>query len=109
MPGSQTCFDMLVECSRLNSGMMFPIDGKLIENSKNYFFRNGMTVSFGDGKNGSTAQIPFDQQDAVANNPDSAITFVPTGLTRLWGTMDHLVRYLQASAGELTDNIAMGR
>jgi hypothetical protein len=34
MPNSPKCFSTILECGRLNSGMMFPIDGNLVENSK---------------------------------------------------------------------------
>ena len=45
LPGFSGCFKRVLECGRLNSGMMFPAAGNLLEDMgggpwKNYFFRH---------------------------------------------------------------------
>jgi len=91
LPNVSSCFSTVLSCGKDNSGMMFPISGNMMENMenspwKNYFFRNGMTVSIGGEQNGSTAQISLERQEAVALMPNSAVTSIPTGLTRFWRT-----------------------
>jgi hypothetical protein len=81
----------LLKCGRNNSGMMFPVGGNLMENMengpwKNYFFRNGMTVAIGGQKNDNSERVPLEHQKDLALMPNTAITKIPTGLTRFWRT-----------------------
>jgi len=92
MPGAAGCFKTVLTCGRLNSGMMFAVSGNVLEDMddkpwKNYFFRNGMTVSIGGQLNGTTDSIPVERQEELAMMPDSAITSIPSGLTRYWRTL----------------------
>jgi hypothetical protein len=92
LAGVSACFATVLRCGRINSGMMFPISGNMMENMtptvwKNYLFRNGMTVSFGGGENGSTSQLPVDRQEALARAEDSSIKSIPSGVTRYWRTL----------------------
>jgi hypothetical protein len=91
LPGANTCFDTVLKCGRNNSGMMFPVGGNLMENMengpwKNYFFRNGMTVAIGGQKNDNSERVPLEHQKDLALMPNTAITKIPTGLTRFWRT-----------------------
>lgn len=88
------CFRRVLECGRLNSGMMFPISGNIMENMgngpwKNWFFRNGMTVRMPTQPplNGTTAQILLARQKELALLPNTEIRSIPSGITRFWRTM----------------------
>lgn len=92
LPNAGACFATVLKCGRGNSGMMFAISGNILENMnpttwKNYFFRNGMTVSIGGQKNGKATPIPLERQEELARMPDSAIESIPSGLTRYWRTL----------------------
>jgi len=92
LPNVGTCFSTVLECAKINSGMMFPIGGNMMEDMdnspwKNYFFRNGMTVSIRGQPNGQTDQIPLDRQKELARISDTAITRIPSGSTRFWRTL----------------------
>src|ERR1043166_5566230 len=85
-------FATILKCGKLNSGMMFAVSGNVMENMdpatwKNYFFRNGMTVSFGGGENGLTKQVPLERQEALARMEDASIRSIPSGVTRFWRTL----------------------
>jgi hypothetical protein len=72
--------------------MMFPISGNMMENMEsgpweNYFFRNGMTVTIGGEKNGSTTQVSIERQEALAQMADAEISAIPSGVTRFWRTL----------------------
>src|SRR3954447_5027195 len=89
--GAAGCFRTVLTCGKLNSGMMLAISGNVLENMdpttwQNFFFRNGMTVSIGGQRNGTTTPIPLDQQEALARMADNQITSIPSGLTRFWRT-----------------------
>jgi hypothetical protein len=91
LPNSSKCFRTVLECGRLNSGMMFPISGNMMENMgngpwKNYFFRNGMTVGMPDQANGTNVQISLDRQKELALVPNVKIVSIPSGITRFWRT-----------------------
>lgn len=92
MPEVGSCFRTVLVCGKKNSGMMFAISGNVMENMnpttwKNYFFRNGMTVSIGGEKNGSTTQVPLERQEALALMPNAEISAIPSGMTRFWRTL----------------------
>jgi hypothetical protein len=38
MPGESGCFRVVLQCGRLNSGMMFAVSGNVIESNQNIFF-----------------------------------------------------------------------
>jgi hypothetical protein len=91
MPNSASCFHTVLTCGRNNSGMMLAVSGNVMENMdgrtwKNYFFRNGMTVSIGGETDGSTNQVSLERQEALARMPDQEITSIPSGMTRFWRT-----------------------
>jgi hypothetical protein len=46
-----------------------------------------MTVSIGGEVNGSATQVTLDRQEALAQMEDSAITAIPSGITRFWRTL----------------------
>jgi len=100
LPGLNSCFETVLRCGKLNSGMMFPASGNIIENGNNYFFRNGMTVVLGGQPNGTSTPIALDYQDELALMPNSAITSVPSGLTRFWRTrpQQFAARYPESGA-----------
>lgn len=92
LPGDGKCFQTVLSCANINSGMMFPVSGNMMENMgggpwKNYFFRNGMTVSIGFERNGTTHQVLMNRQKELALMSDSKITGIPSGVTRFWRTM----------------------
>ncbi|MER9800757.1 hypothetical protein NKJ36_27225 [Mesorhizobium sp. M0142] len=71
--------------------MMMPVSGNIMENMdgrhwKNFFFRNGMTVSMTSQRNGTTEQVDMARQREIAGMPDSQIASIPSGLTRFWRT-----------------------
>ena len=86
------CFDRVLGLGKDNSGYMFAISGNIIEDMglpdhfKNYFFRNGMTSAFQEGVNGSTTELPMDQQQRIALLPNDAVIAIPSGMTRFWRT-----------------------
>lgn len=103
LAGTSGCFKTLLSCARSNSGMMFAISGNVMEDMDgapwtNYLFRNGMTVALPGAKNGSTTQIPMEQQAQLALAPDSSIARIPSGVTRLWRTLPH--QYAAAFPGD---------
>src|SRR5215813_5598877 len=72
--------------------MMFDVSGNVLENMnpttwKNYFFRNGMTARFHGQKNGTTAKVSLDRQEAIARMEDASIDSIPSGVTRYWRTL----------------------
>jgi hypothetical protein len=87
-----SCFATVLNSGRQNSGYMFAVSGNIIEDMdgpgqfKNFFFRNGMTVSFGQGLNGSAVELPIDRQRALALSPNDQIVGIPSGMTRFWRT-----------------------
>ena len=89
---AKRCFDTVLRDGAGNSGYMFAIAGNVIENMsdphrfKNYFFRNGMTVSFNNFASGGDNVVTADDQEAIAQLPDSQIRSIPTGFTRPWRT-----------------------
>jgi hypothetical protein len=87
IPGQQDCFRVVLQCGRLNSGMMFPVSGNIIENGGNYFFRNGMTVRMPGFVNAGTRPIALEAQRALAQQPNTAVTGIPSGLSRFWRTL----------------------
>lgn len=87
LPTPGKCFETVLECAQVNSGMMFPIAGNMIEDGVNWFFRNGMTVRMPKQANQTPEQIPLDRQKKLALMPDSKITRIKTGLTRFWRTL----------------------
>jgi len=86
------CFTRVLEAGRRNSGYMFAVTGNVIEDMqhlgdfKNYFFRNGMTVSVRHGINGSGQELTLETQLALAMIPDDDILAIRSGSTRYWGT-----------------------
>jgi hypothetical protein len=90
LPNEGQCFQRVLECGRLNSGMMFPVSGNLMENMDgpwtNWFFRNGMTVRMPHQQNNTTSQIPMESQRALALMADTNIVKIPSGITRFWRT-----------------------
>jgi hypothetical protein len=90
LPNSANCFKRVLTCGRINSGMMFPVSGNVLENMdeswKNWFFRNGMTVRMPNQPNDSPQQIPLDRQKELALMANSEIVRIPSGLTRFWRT-----------------------
>jgi hypothetical protein len=99
MPGESGCFRVVLQCGRLNSGMMFPVSGNVIEDNQNIFFRNGMTVYMPGFKNWSTDKIDRDVQLAAAKKANSAITKIPSGLTRFWRTLPRHLATLYPDSG----------
>lgn len=92
LPNVSACFATVLKCGRSNSGMMFAVSGNILENMnpttwKNYFFRNGMTVSMTGQPNGGTTAISLERQEELAQTPDSGIQTIPSGLTRFWRTL----------------------
>ncbi|QND44751.1 hypothetical protein HB780_02920 (plasmid) [Rhizobium lusitanum] len=85
--GNSACFATVLACARTNSGMMFAVSGNVIENRRNYFFRNGMTVAFKEAENGSTRDVPLSVQKSLLVAPDSKIDRIKSGLTRFWRTL----------------------
>jgi hypothetical protein len=91
LPRVEKCFDTVLKCGTDNSGMMIPVSGNMMEDMdhvhwKNYFFRNGMTVSIGGEKNATVNQIDMVRQRELTGMPDTAITSIPSGVTRFWRT-----------------------
>jgi hypothetical protein len=91
LPTKVKCFQRVLTCGQITSGMMVPVSGNMMENMnnglwKNWFFRNGMTVRMSNQANGTTEQIPLDRQKQLAQMSDTAIIKIPTGITRLWRT-----------------------
>jgi hypothetical protein len=84
------CFRRVLKCGRLNSGMMFPISGNMMENMNgpwtNWFFRNGMTVRMPNQPNNSSEQILLARQKELALIPNVEIVRIPSGITRFWRT-----------------------
>ena len=99
MPGESRCFRVVLQCGRLNSGMMFAVSGNIVEDNKNYFFRNGMTVKMPGFDNGSAGKIDRDVQIAAAKKENSAITRIPSGLTRFWRTLPRHLATLYSDSG----------
>jgi hypothetical protein len=87
MPKQKNCFRIVLQCGKLNSGMMFPVSGNMIENGRNYFFRNGVTVVMKEFPHRGTTQINMDLQRRLIDAENSNISPIPTGLARLWRTM----------------------
>lgn len=92
LPAVGACFATVLKCGHVNSGMMFPVSGNILEDMtpkpwQNYFFRNGMTVAIGGQANGTSTPIPIARQEELARMPDTEITSIPTGLTRYWRTL----------------------
>lgn len=92
LPNVPACFATVLKCGRSNSGMMFAVSGNVLENMnpttwKNYFFRNGMTVSMTGQPNGTANAISLERQEELAQAPDSSIQTIPSGLTRYWRTL----------------------
>ena len=91
LPNVGTCFQRVLNCGQVNSGMMFPISGNLMEDMgggpwRNWFFRNGMTVRMPNQPNGTESQISMDRQRELALMADANIASIPSGLTRFWRT-----------------------
>ena len=92
-PALAHCFDRVLRSGRDNSGYMFAVTGNVIEDMeekgafKNYFFRNGMTVSVSQGVNGRGQELSIDAQAALAMTADEKILSIPSGKTRFWGTL----------------------
>lgn len=86
------CFTRVLKAGRRNSGYMFAVTGNVIEDMqhpgdfKNYFFRNGMTVSVRHGINGSGQELTVETQATLAMIPDDDILAIRSGSTRFWGT-----------------------
>jgi hypothetical protein len=87
LPSARGCFATVLKCARNNSGMMFAVSGNIIENGRNYFFRNGMTVSFKEAGNGTTNSVPLSLQKSLLVAPNDQVTRIKTGLTRFWRTL----------------------
>ena len=86
MPGETHCFRVVLACGKLNSGMMFPVSGNIIENRKNYYFRQGVTVRLRGFPQASTQAIPLDRQRELNDVSENEIMSIPSGLTRFWLT-----------------------
>ena len=106
MPDQPDCFRVVLTCGKLNSGMMFAISGNIIEDKKNFFFRNGMTVVMSGFPHRSTRSIEEDVQRKSAEQPNTLITKIPTGLTRYWRT---LPRHFAMLYPDRSAPIKMGR
>lgn len=87
MKSDKDCFRVTLACAKWNSGLIFPVSGNVIENSKNYFFRHGMTANIDKQGNATAAAIDMDLQRKQAVAPDDRITRIKTGLTRYWRTL----------------------
>ncbi len=96
---SDACFNITLACAKFNSGTIYPIAGNVVEDWRNIFFRNGMTVtSEMDGKVWSftSTAMDLDAQDRFAMLTDAEVVKdrdhetekspIPSGLTRLWRT-----------------------
>ncbi|MDQ0513519.1 hypothetical protein [Ancylobacter amanitiformis] len=94
MPEVASCFGTVLRCGQLNSGYMFPVAGNIIEDGRNFFFRNGMTVNLGDGTHASRRPIPLKLQEELAQRGDAQILSIPSGLTRYWRSRPHQVAVL---------------
>jgi len=99
MPGENGCFRVVLQCGRLNSGMMFPVSGNVIENNQNIFFRNGMTVYMQGFENWSTSKMDHDVQLKAAKKESSAIERIPSGLARFWRTLPRHVAGFYPDSG----------
>jgi hypothetical protein len=91
LPGVSKCFRRVLNCGQGNSGMMFPVSGNMMENMddepwKNWFFRNGMTVSMPGQQNNRHEQVPLARQKELALLPNTEIAGIPSGITRFWRT-----------------------
>lgn len=91
LPNSGQCFKQVLHCGRINSGMMFPVSGNIMEDMgggpwTNWFFRNGMTVRMPNQPNNTGQQIQLDRQKELAHMADSEIVRIPSGMTRFWRT-----------------------
>ena len=84
---TKQCFVTVLECGRLNSGLMIAIGGNIVENGGSYFFRNGMTVRFTGQPTGSADPIELAEQRRLAAAGFDEIERVPSGLTRPWRTL----------------------
>lgn len=104
MPGEAQCFRVVLACGELNSGMMFPVSGNIIEDEKNYFFRNGVTVRIAGFDNESVDPIDIGIQRKLALKPNSEIAGIRSGLARFWRT---LPRHLAAISppGTVPDSV----
>jgi hypothetical protein len=86
------CFKKVLSAGQGNSGYMFAVSGNIIEDMdqpnvfKNFFFRNGMTVSMQRGLNGSGQDLSVAEQRRLALSPNDAIVSIPSGMTRFWRT-----------------------
>lgn len=92
LPSGRACFQTLLRCAKLNSGMMFAVSGNILEDMDgkpfaNYFFRNGMTVSMTGINNGNSEPIALKVQEAKALGAESEIVGIRSGVTRLWRTL----------------------
>jgi hypothetical protein len=92
LPSNERCFDIVLKFGRDNSGYMFAVTGNVIEDMevqgvfKNYFFRNGMTVSVRRGVNGGVEELNTDAQTTLAMTADENILTIPSGRARFWST-----------------------
>jgi len=108
LPANEKCFDIVLQCGRSNSGYMFAVTGNIIEDMetrgvfKNYFFRNGMTVSVKRGVNGGTEELSIDAQKALAMTPNENIVQIPSGKTRFWSTLPSQFAFRFPNAGAPT-------
>jgi hypothetical protein len=99
------CFAWAVAEGQGASGFQFAITGNVLEDfpkngtQKNYFFRNGMTVSVEPGINQSEQDLPLDKQDKLANTPNADIVSIPSGKTRYWSTTPAMFRARFPNAG----------
>lgn len=106
----EACFARVLADGRNNSNFMFAIAGNILEDQngngvRNYFFRNGMTVSFAGHPSGSTDSLSVVDQEAIARLPNNQISSIPTGLTRPWRTTPAIFawRYPWVGPPELLD------
>lgn len=97
--GVSSCFATVLECGKLNSGLMFAVSGNIIENGKNYFFRNGMTVGFPHVLNGEPNQIPIDKQRELVVASGEKIERIRSGVTRPWRTFSQQFAVAYPDAG----------
>ncbi|MGH8510980.1 MAG: hypothetical protein ACREU8_06230 [Gammaproteobacteria bacterium] len=103
---SPNCFSRVVAEGKSTSGFQFVITGNVLEDlpptgrQKNFFFRNGMTVSVERGVNGTTQDLSLDRQRTLADTSNETIVSIPSGRTRYWSTMpsDFRARFPNAGA-----------
>lgn len=91
MKDKTECFRVVLRCGVLNSGMMFPVEGNIIENRMSYYFRNGMTVVVKGFDHRSTEPIDLVAQRSLLGS--ATLESIPSGLTRLWRTRpEHMAK-----------------